>query len=67
MKKGQAGTRRLNRRLQALLNPPDNDKAEVPLRTWSAEERGVLRLGDRVMQVRSWQHLSCTCTALCLA
>ena len=51
MKKGQAGTRRLNRRLQALLNPPDNSKAEAPLRTWSAEERGVLRVGDRVIQV----------------
>ena len=53
MKKGQAGTRRLNRRLQALLNPPDHGKAEVSLRTWLAEERGVLRAGDRVIQVRA--------------
>ena len=51
MKKGPAGTRRLNRRLQGLLNPPADGKAEVPFRAWSADERGVIRVGDRVIQV----------------
>jgi hypothetical protein len=67
MKKGPAGTRRLNRRLQGLLNPPADGKAEVPFRAWSADERGVIRVGDRVIQVRlfnlSLEHLQ-RCTTL---
>lgn len=52
MKKGPAGTRSLNRRLQALLNPASPDKPEISRRAWSLEDRGgVYRLGDRVMQV----------------
>ena len=52
MKKGPSGTRSLNRRLQALLNPPSHDKPELPRRAWSLDERAsVFRLGDRVIQV----------------
>jgi len=44
---GPVGTASLNRLIQAEINPPAEDKAEV--RTPS----GVLRIGDKVMQVRN--------------
>lgn len=43
-KKGEVGTVELNRRLQYLLNPKDEDKAEV--KTHDV----IIRVGDRVMQ-----------------
>jgi exodeoxyribonuclease V alpha subunit len=44
MTRGEVGTRHLNQELQALINPPSTDKAEVV--------RGgtTLRVGDRVIQ-----------------
>ena len=44
MTRGTVGTRHLNQVLQALLNPPDPNKAEI--------QRGsqTLRVGDRVLQ-----------------
>ncbi len=45
--KGPLGTRSLNERLQAALNPPAEGKAE------HAAANGVFRVDDRVMQVRN--------------
>ncbi len=47
MKKGQLGVYQLNAALQAALNPPGRDRAELP--------RGdcTFRLGDKVMQIRN--------------
>lgn len=47
MKKGQTGVINLNERLQAVLNPPADSKAEHLTRTT------LLREGDRVMQIRN--------------
>lgn len=44
MKKGEAGVRSLNRRLQEVLNPPGPGKAEAPHGDLS------FRVGDKVMQ-----------------
>lgn len=46
-RKGDCGTINLNRRLQAILNPPDEKKAEV-----KAAGR-LLRCGDKVMQIKN--------------
>lgn len=55
MRKASAGVNRLNASLQALLNPPAPDKAELPLGPASmleddATAPSVIRLGDRVIQ-----------------
>lgn len=47
-KKGDAGIKALNRKLQAALNPPRADKAELPAQIEG--ERVILREGDKVMQ-----------------
>jgi exodeoxyribonuclease V alpha subunit len=44
MKKGPIGTQELNKRLQAIVNPPSPSKAE-----WVIGER-VFRAGDRIIQ-----------------
>ncbi len=46
-RKGEAGTENLNRLLQNVLNPPRAGKREHRVR------EGVLREGDRVMQIRN--------------
>ena len=46
-RKGELGTVELNRRLQELLNPPEEGKKEL-----TAEGR-VLRMGDKVMHTRN--------------
>ena len=46
-RKGELGTRELNRRLQELLNPPDGKKNEL------AVEGMLLREGDKVMHTRN--------------
>ena len=51
MRKGAAGVAQLNARLQALLNPPAPDRAELPL-GGSASSGVMLRVGDRVIQVQ---------------
>lgn len=48
-KVGPTGSVELNRRLQALLNPPAPDKPEI---VWEQSGR-VLRLGDKVMQIKN--------------
>ena len=47
MKKGPLGVLQMNVLLQAALNPPSRDKAELP------KGEGVFRLGDKVMQIRN--------------
>eukprot|EP00208_Stichococcus_sp_RCC1054_P000835 CAMPEP_0206136362 /NCGR_PEP_ID=MMETSP1473-20131121/1596_1 /ASSEMBLY_ACC=CAM_ASM_001109 /TAXON_ID=1461547 /ORGANISM="Stichococcus sp, Strain RCC1054" /LENGTH=1201 /DNA_ID=CAMNT_0053528837 /DNA_START=280 /DNA_END=3885 /DNA_ORIENTATION=+ len=49
MKAGPAGTRSLNLRLQALLNPPDPSRPEFQRRP--NDTTAVFRVGDRVIQV----------------
>ena len=46
-RKGELGTRELNVRLQALLNPEDAKKKELNI------EGGILRVGDKVMHTRN--------------
>lgn len=46
-RRGELGTVELNRRLQALLNPPDKQKPEVTV------EGVTLRKGDKVMHTRN--------------
>lgn len=48
-KVGPTGSVELNRRLQALLNPPQPGKAQI---AWEQSGR-VLRTGDKVMQVKN--------------
>ncbi len=45
MRRGAAGVEELNRRLQENLNPPASEKPELK---WGG---GLLRLGDKVMQI----------------
>lgn len=52
-KKQEAGTANLNRRLQAALNPAAPGKAELRM------GEGVLRQGDRVMQMRNNYDVIC--------
>jgi exodeoxyribonuclease V alpha subunit len=44
---GETGTNRMNQLLSSVLNPPEFGKTEISLK------RGVLRQGDKVMQVRN--------------
>ena len=59
MRKGALGVENLNRVLQRYLNPAEKDKAEIPFGHGisSGEEgengKGVLRVGDKVMQIRT--------------
>ena len=58
-RKGEMGTANLNRALQAVLNPPGNEKREKPFGDV------VFREGDRVMQIRNnydilWKNASGT-------
>ena len=59
MRKGALGVENLNRVLQRYLNPAEKDKAEIPFGHGisSGEEgengKGVLRVGDKVMQIRN--------------
>lgn len=46
-RKGECGTANLNRALQAVLNPPANDKRQKP---WGDT---VFRTGDRIMQTKN--------------
>ena len=46
-RKGECGSISLNKRLQAVLNPPSRDKREVTL------AGRVLREGDKVMQIKN--------------
>lgn len=48
-KVGPSGSVELNRRLQALLNPPAPDKPQI---VWEQSGR-VLRQGDKVMQIKN--------------
>ncbi|MGN0652212.1 MAG: ATP-dependent RecD-like DNA helicase [Gemmiger sp.] len=48
-KKGPTGSEELNRRLQAILNPPAPDKPQI---VWEQSGR-ILRLGDKVMQIKN--------------
>lgn len=47
MRKGELGVERLNKALQAALNPPSKDKKEKEY------HQGVFREGDKVMQVKN--------------
>lgn len=59
MRKGALGVENLNRVLQRYLNPAGQDKAEIPFGhgSSSGEEgesgKGILRTGDKVMQIRN--------------
>ena len=59
MRKGALGVENLNRVLQRYLNPEAPDKPEIPFGHGSSEKespengKGVLRLGDKVMQIRN--------------
>ena len=46
-RKGELGTRELNRRLQSLLNPESEDRREITV------EGVTLRTGDKVMHIRN--------------
>jgi helicase, putative, RecD/TraA family len=53
-RKGELGTGELNRRLQAVLNPPDKKKSEITI-------NGTLfREGDKIMQVKNDYNLPWT-------
>ena len=47
MRKGPLGVETLNAILQRYLNPPSDEKTELP------HGEGVLRLGDKVMQIKN--------------
>ncbi|BDA44925.1 probable recBCD enzyme subunit RecD at C-terminar half [Coccomyxa sp. Obi] len=49
MRRGAAGVQNLNMRLQALLNPPKPDRAEISLAA-ATDRPQLLRVGDRVIQ-----------------
>lgn len=59
MRKGALGVENLNRVLQRYLNPAAPDKPELPFGHGSAggedgeNQKGVLRTGDKVMQIRN--------------
>ena len=46
-KKGELGTTELNHKLQAALNPKDDDKAEITIGS------KTFRTGDKVMQIKN--------------
>lgn len=49
MRRGAAGVQNLNMRLQALLNPPQPERAEISLAA-ATDRPQLLRVGDRVIQ-----------------
>lgn len=49
MRRGSAGVQALNARLQALLNPPAEGRAEIALAA-TTDRPQLLRVGDRVIQ-----------------
>ena len=51
MRKGELGVERLNTVLQHYLNPPSPDKKEREF------HQGVIREGDKVMQILSLIHI----------
>lgn len=53
-RKGELGTVELNRRLQAVLNPPGEGKKEINL------NGSILREGDKVMQIKNNYNLPWT-------
>lgn len=53
-RKGELGTLELNKRLQAVLNPPDRRKTEIRV------NGSLLREGDKVMQIRNDYNLPWT-------
>ncbi len=59
MRKGALGVENLNRVLQRYLNPESPDKEEIPFGHGGAagedaeNPKGVLRVGDKVMQIRN--------------
>lgn len=59
MRKGALGVENLNRVLQRYLNPEAPDKPDIPFGHGSSQKespengKGVLRLGDKVMQIRN--------------
>lgn len=57
MRKGVLGVESLNRMLQRYLNPEAADKPQIPFGHETGENgegtRGVLRVGDKVMQIRN--------------
>ena len=57
MRKGVLGVESLNRMLQRYLNPEAPDKPQIPFGHETGENgegtRGVLRTGDKVMQIRN--------------
>ncbi len=46
-KKGETGTVNLNRVLQAVLNPPSNEKSEITVKG------KIFRTGDKIMQIKN--------------
>lgn len=46
-RKGELGTIELNKKLQACLNPPNEDSMEITIKG------NVLRVGDKVMQIKN--------------
>ena len=52
MRKGELGVERLNKALQAALNPPSPDKNEKEY------HQGIFRVGDKVMQIKNNYQLS---------
>ncbi len=48
-RRGAAGVQSLNMRLQALLNPPQPERAEISLAA-ATDRPQLLRVGDRVIQ-----------------
>ena len=53
-RKGELGTRELNRRLQELLNPEEDGKQEILI------EGTILRIGDKVMHTKNNYDISWT-------
>lgn len=51
MRKGPAGVQNLNARLQALINPLEKGRGEIRVSS-AADSPQILRVGDRVIQVR---------------
>ncbi len=50
MRRGDCGVNALNESIQALLNPPSEEKPEIVL---NGENPRIFRLGDRVMQIKN--------------
>jgi exodeoxyribonuclease V alpha subunit len=50
MRRGECGVNALNESIQALLNPPSEEKPEIVL---NGDTPRIFRLGDRVMQIKN--------------